>query len=193
MSRKPSSNSTKATGDVATLEIAAQVLKMTASDIAGLEKRGLINHTVDSLGNRLYSLPAIQSLLKPGKPKPRIELRANKGKLKVAELFCGAGGLALGMHHAGLNTILATDWDADCIRTIQQNEIGWNASQGDVSALNLSEFSGKIDVLTGGFPCQAFSYAGNRLGFGDTRGTLFFEYARLVRQLQPSLISHRTH
>jgi DNA (cytosine-5)-methyltransferase 1 len=188
MTSKASHVATKKTGDVATLEIAAQVLNMPASAITGFEKRGLINHTVDPLGNRLYSLPAIQSLISPGQPQPRVELRANKGKLKVAELFCGAGGLALGMHHAGLNTILATDWDADCIRTIQQNEIGWNASQGDVSTLNLSEFSGKIDVLTGGFPCQAFSYAGNRLGFGDTRGTLFFEYARLVRQLQPKLI-----
>ena len=187
---KPRKNQPKPSelGDVATIEIVAQILKVSVAAIANLEKRGLINHTQDADGNRLYSVNAIRMTLNPNKNQKPVVPRAKMGKLSVVELFCGAGGLALGMHNAGLHTVFATDWDKDCIKTIQQNEIGWNASQGDVAELDLGHLAGKVDVLTGGFPCQAFSYAGNRLGFGDTRGTLFFEYARLVRQLRPKLI-----
>lgn len=174
--------------EIASVEVAARILGVSVETIANLEKRGLVNHTKDADGHRLYAVGSIRAILNPSKQQTPVALRAKMGKLSVVELFCGAGGLALGMHNAGLNTIFATDWDKDCITTIQQNELGWNASQGDIAALDLGHLAGEVDVLTGGFPCQAFSYAGNRLGFGDTRGTLFFEYSRLVRQLRPKLI-----
>jgi len=54
--------------------------------------------------------------------------------------------------------------------------------------LDLSEYVGKIDIMVGGFPCQSFSYAGHRLGLADIRGTLFYEYARFIEQVQPRLV-----
>src|SRR5690625_1596898 len=57
-----------------------------------------------------------------------------------------------------------------------------------VSDDNFRSFRGKVDIITGGFPCQAFSIAGNRRGFEDTRGTLFFEIARAIKEIEPSYI-----
>ena len=173
---------------LASAQLVAELLGISLAEIANFEKRGVLNHVLDQAGDRLYSLTSVESLLSPGKALPIKKLQANRGKLSVVELFCGAGGLALGLQQAGLNTIFATDWDSDCIKTIQQNEISWNASQSDIAELDLNMFEGKVDVLTGGFPCQAFSYAGNRRGFGDIRGTLFFEYAQITRQIRPKFI-----
>jgi DNA (cytosine-5)-methyltransferase 1 len=58
----------------------------------------------------------------------------------------------------------------------------------DVSKVDFTEYKDQVDILTGGFPCQAFSYAGNKMGFEDTRGTLFFEYARAVKEINPKII-----
>src|SRR5699024_7177140 len=57
-----------------------------------------------------------------------------------------------------------------------------------VSDDDFRSFRGKVDIITGGFPCQAFSIAGNRRGFEDTRGTLFFEIARAIKEIEPSYI-----
>jgi len=113
------------------------------------------------------------------------------GKIKmekefgVVELFAGAGGLALGLEKAGLNTTLLIEKDSDCVRTLLQNRPKWKALQRDIRHFNFSGI--KADVVTGGFPCQAFSYAGKKLGFEDTRGTLFFEFARAVKEIQPKI------
>ena len=156
--------------------------------LAELEKRGVVNHRRIQ-GEKHYSESELNQFLRPPKAIGTIlPGKARAGHLSVAELFCGAGGLALGLSRAGLNTTLATDWDKDCIETITRNAPEWNPNLANISDLNLNLLKGKVDVLTGGFPCQAFSYAGNRLGFGDTRGTLFYEYARLVKQVRPRLL-----
>lgn len=59
--------------------------------------------------------------------------------------------------------------------------------EGDVREFSCEEYNGKVDVVTGGFPCQAFSYAGKKLGLNDARGTLFYEFARVVQEVQPAL------
>ena len=59
--------------------------------------------------------------------------------------------------------------------------------EGDVKGIDFSSYKGKVDVVSGGFPCQAFSYAGKKLGFEDARGTLFFEFARAVKEIQPKI------
>ena len=101
------------------------------------------------------------------------------------ELFAGAGGLALGLEKAGLNTILLNELDKDCVATLKKNRPNWNIIHGDIKKI---DFNGiKADVLTGGFPCQAFSYAGKRLGFDDIRGTLFFEFVRAVKEIKPKI------
>jgi DNA (cytosine-5)-methyltransferase 1 len=169
-------------------EVLIEHLGITSKRLAELEKRGVVNYRMIE-SQKHYSVTALKHYLNPPKnPDHIVPGVARLGKLVVAELFCGAGGLALGLSRAGLNTTLATDWDKDCIETITRNAPEWNPQQADVTMLNLKQLKGTVDVLTGGFPCQAFSYAGNRLGFGDIRGTLFYEYARLVKQVRPRIL-----
>lgn len=101
------------------------------------------------------------------------------------ELFAGAGGLALGLEKAGLNNILLSELNKHACETLRVNRPDWNVVEGDVANIDFTKHKGEVDVLTGGFPCQAFSYAGKRLGFEDARGTLFFEFARAVKETQP--------
>lgn len=103
----------------------------------------------------------------------------------VIELFAGAGGLALGLEEAGLKAKALIEIDKDAVATLRHNRPDWNVIHADVSKVSFAGMS--ADVVTGGFPCQAFSYAGKGLGFEDTRGTLFYEFARCIKQVQPKL------
>lgn len=103
------------------------------------------------------------------------------------ELFAGAGGLALGMSMAGFSHLLLNEIDHDACQTLTGNRPDWNVEEDDIHNLDFTRYKGKADLLTGGFPCQAFSYAGNKGGFEDTRGTLFFELARAVKEAQPKV------
>lgn len=113
---------------------------------------------------------------------------------KVIELFAGCGGLALGLELAGFETIALNEIDVDAANTLKTNRPNWNVIQEDIQILSQQDlektFSIKkyeLDLLSGGFPCQAFSYAGNRKGFEDTRGTLFSHYAIVLKKLMPKM------
>ncbi|MBQ6782068.1 MAG: DNA (cytosine-5-)-methyltransferase [Treponema sp.] len=108
-------------------------------------------------------------------------------KFNSIELFAGAGGLALGLHEAGFNQILMNEFDHDACETLRKNFKDAEIVEGDVHDIDFSPYKGKIDFLSGGFPCQAFSYAGNQKGFDDARGTLFFELARAIKETQPKV------
>lgn len=103
------------------------------------------------------------------------------------ELFAGGGGLALGMSLAGFHHVLLNEFDTAACKTLKTNKPEWNVIEGDVRHIDFTPLRGKIDFLSGGFPCQAFSYAGKGAGFNDTRGTLFFELARAVKEIQPKV------
>lgn len=114
--------------------------------------------------------------------------------LRTIELFAGAGGLALGIEKAGFETIGLIEFDQDACDTLKKNRPDWNVICEDIekiSCLDLEQYfyikKGELDLLSGGAPCQAFSYAGKRLGFEDTRGTLFFNYALFLKKLQPKM------
>lgn len=109
-----------------------------------------------------------------------------KKNYKSIELFAGAGGLALGLEKSGFNTLALNEIDQDACKTLRHNRPTWNVIEGDISNIDFSDFQ-DIDFLSGGFPCQAFSYAGNQLGFEDTRGTLFFEFARVIKEIKPKV------
>src|SRR5690554_4587511 len=104
----------------------------------------------------------------------------------VVELFAGAGGLALGLERAGFKAKMLNEIDKHACDTLRFNRPNWNVCQSDISKVDFNAYQG-VDVVSGGFPCQAFSYAGKKLGFEDTRGTLFFEFSRAVKELQPKL------
>lgn len=106
---------------------------------------------------------------------------------KSIELFAGAGGMALGMERAGLHHVLLNDFDRYAAATLKKNRPQWHIIHGDVAKIDFTPYRGQVDVLTGGFPCQAFSYAGKKRGLEDTRGTLFYEFARALKETKPNL------
>lgn len=103
------------------------------------------------------------------------------------ELFAGAGGLALGLERAGISHILLNEIDHWACQTLKRNRPNWNVCEDDIKNIDFSQYIGMADIVTGGFPCQAFSYAGKKLGFKDARGTLFFEYARAIKEIMPKI------
>ncbi len=111
------------------------------------------------------------------------------------ELFAGVGGLALGIEKAGFGTLGLIEFDKDASDTLKRNRPDWNVICDDIaniSCLDLENFfhikKGELDLLSGGAPCQAFSYAGKRLGLEDARGTLFYHYALFLQKLQPKIL-----
>ncbi|MBO5177665.1 MAG: DNA cytosine methyltransferase [Lachnospiraceae bacterium] len=110
------------------------------------------------------------------------------------ELFAGAGGLALGVEKAGFNTIGLVEFDKDACDTLRANRPNWNVICDDIANVSIKDLEqlfgvkkGELDLLSGGAPCQAFSYAGKRLGLEDARGTLFYHYAVFLEKLQPKM------
>ncbi len=109
--------------------------------------------------------------------------------IKYIDLFCGIGGLRLGFENAlkQLDLIGSCQFSSDikisAIKAYNQN-FNENLKPTDITTIKANELP-DFDYLLAGFPCQAFSSAGNRLGFEDTRGTLFFDIARILREKKP--------
>lgn len=108
-------------------------------------------------------------------------------KYNAIELFAGAGGLALGLEKAGLNCIALNEIDHWASETLRVNRKHWNVIEDDIKNVSFKDLKGDVDLVTGGFPCQAFSYAGKKLGLNDARGTLFYEFARVVHETKPPI------
>lgn len=105
----------------------------------------------------------------------------------LIELFAGGGGLAIGLERCGFKSVMLNELDKHACDTLRINRPDWNVVQGSIADLDFKGYKDKVDVVTGGFPCQAFSYAGKKLGMEDTRGTLFFEYARCLKEVRPKV------
>lgn len=115
-------------------------------------------------------------------------------KYTTIELFAGAGGLALGIDNAGFDALGLIEFDKDAADTLKCNRPDWHVINDDIaniSELDLLEYfdleKGELDLLSGGAPCQSFSYAGKRLGLEDARGTLFYHYAKFLERLKPKM------
>ena len=110
-----------------------------------------------------------------------------KTAVTAIELFAGAGGIALGLEQAGISTLEYVEFDKACCETLKANRPEWNVICDDIHNVSFKKYKDKVDIVTGGFPCQAFSYAGKKMGFDDTRGTLFHEFARCVKEVRPKM------
>jgi len=167
---------------------------ITGTSLATVRKWG-INRTYPTRTNDkgikgfymedLTNIPAINDMLASCWEQEK-ESTPLRGFTSV-ELFAGAGGLALGMHKAGFKHVLLNEMDEKACQTLQYNHPEWNVLQGDIHKVDFTPLKGKIDFLSGGFPCQAFSYAGKKGGLNDARGTLFFELARAVNEIRPKV------
>lgn len=106
--------------------------------------------------------------------------------LKVAELFAGIGGIGLGFKQAGFDVIWANELDKNACETYKAN-FAHTIINDDMKNLSAEQMP-DIDVLTGGFPCQAFSIAGYQKGFEDDRGNIFFDIMRYIRVKKPRVV-----
>lgn len=108
-------------------------------------------------------------------------------KFKFIDLFAGVGGFRLAMQNLGGKCVFTSEWDKNAQKTYRANfgEVPF----GDITKEETKKFiPDGIDVLCAGFPCQAFSIAGKRGGFEDTRGTLFFDVAEIIKRKKPKAI-----
>lgn len=140
-------------------------------DIADIERAKAQHNAPDSLGMPQFNVFSAQPTEKT-----------------TVELFAGAGGTALGLENAGFKNLMLSEIDGAACDTLRLNRPNWNVVEGDVHELDLTPYAGKVNLLQGGVPCQAFSYAGKSKGFGDTRGTLFFEFSRAISECKPDVI-----
>lgn len=102
---------------------------------------------------------------------------------KMVDLFAGIGGTRLGFHQTGrVSTIFSSEINKYSVTTYKAN-FG-DQPRGNITKIQASEIP-DFDILVAGFPCQAFSLAGKKLGFEDSRGTLFFEVARVIKEKRP--------
>lgn len=105
---------------------------------------------------------------------------------KVAELFAGIGGIGLGFMKAGFEVVWANELDKNACETYRAN-FNHTIINADMKAIS-ADIVPEIDILTGGFPCQAFSIAGYQKGFDDDRGNIFFDIMRYIRAKKPAVV-----
>jgi DNA (cytosine-5)-methyltransferase 1 len=100
------------------------------------------------------------------------------------DLFAGIGGMRIAFEKVGGECVFSSEWDKFAQQTYAAN-FG-DTPHGDITQVELSEVP-RHDILIGGFPCQPFSHAGLKRGFEDTRGTLFFDVARIIDHRKPAM------
>ncbi|MBC7961150.1 MAG: DNA (cytosine-5-)-methyltransferase, partial [Vallitaleaceae bacterium] len=114
-------------------------------------------------------------------------------RYNVLELFAGTGGLASGLEKAGFNTVGLVEIDKYAAESLRINRPSWNVIEGDIIEVanrgiyNYLPPNIEIDLLSGGYPCQSFSYAGQKKGLDDVRGTMFYYYASILEQIMPKM------
>jgi len=119
-------------------------------------------------------------------------VKANR-QYNSVELFAGAGGLALGLELAGFHAQGLVEIDKHAAKTLRDNRPNWNVIEDDIIKVseegikNYLPLNCEIDFVSGGYPCQAFSYAGRKLGLDDVRGTMFFYFAKIIKDLNPKV------
>ena len=172
-----------------TIGEAAIKLNISIDTIRRWDKKGLIKSLRDERNTRVFSLGEIIRIQEKtnGTSKNKFTVLKNKKKYNYTaiELFAGAGGTALGMEYAGIKHVLLNEHDKHACETLRVNMPKWNIIEGDIKEIKFEE--GQADIVQGGFPCQSFSYAGKKMGLDDVRGTLFFEFARCVKEVRPKI------
>lgn len=181
-------------GNLMSVTDASRALNCSVDTIRRWNKLGLIKASRDKNNRRLFNITEIKRLQKKlaGDDNTRYEILKSKKHFKDAtciDLFAGAGGTALGFHNAGIAHVMLNEIDSSAASTLQANSdahnLDWSVLQGDVKDIDFSQFD--AEIIQAGFPCQAFSYAGKSRGFEDTRGTMFFEFARAIKEIKPKI------
>jgi DNA (cytosine-5)-methyltransferase 1 len=139
------------------------------------DEQSALKAAQEALQYRLFSRPEVPF------PEPQ------QAQFSFIDLFAGIGGFRLALQSLGGKCVFSSEWD-------EKAQLTYKANFGDIPFGDISKEVTKqfipdgFDVLCAGFPCQAFSIAGRRGGFEDTRGTLFFEVAEIIRRKKPKAI-----
>jgi len=173
------------------LALTADILSLSKSILLKREKKGILKRQINpATGEKEYKVEDLLQfdiVQKLQQSKWTTEMKVKPLKTyKSIELFAGTGGLALGLERAGFEAVALNEIDKNACKTLRKNRPNWKILEGDIEKFSFKEYK-NIDLIAGGFPCQAFSYAGNKRGFEDTRGTLFFEFARTIKEVQPKI------
>ncbi|MFM8497392.1 MAG: DNA cytosine methyltransferase, partial [Planctomycetia bacterium] len=129
--------------------------------------------------------------LKPTRNGSHLKQTVNGGVPEVWSFFSGAMGLDLGLEMAGIKPTLALEIDPWCCKTIRRNRPSITLVEDSVTKMTgsslreLRGFSGDVELMVGGPPCQSFSPGGKRAALNDPRGNLIYEYFRLISEVRP--------
>jgi DNA (cytosine-5)-methyltransferase 1 len=177
-------------GNYLTLAEASELIGKSKETLRRWDREGKLMAVREPISNyRVYKKEHVLSLfpdfLESQKENHVTNFVEAENHYTVLELFAGAGGLAIGLEKAGIECIALNEIDKWACQTLRKNRPNWNVLEGDIKNFDFSKYNNKADIVTGGFPCQAFSYAGKKLGLADARGTLFYEFARVVKEVNP--------
>lgn len=170
----------------------ADICGVSKETVRRWDKSGKLNALrEDETGYRYYSKSQLETideakLFFGSSEAEQKRVNANRD-YKLIELFAGGGGLAIGLERNGFKSVLLNELDKHACATLRHNRPEWNVVEGSIDKVDFKEYYNKVDTVTGGFPCQAFSYAGKKMGFEDTRGTMFFEFARCLKEVNPKI------
>lgn len=151
------------------------------SDALGLGKGGEKLLRLWEEGTAVPSEQECRKIIDFAKERP-YAANCNSGKFSFIDLFAGIGGIRIPFQELGGVCVFSSEWDRFAQKTYKAN-FG-ETPQGDITKIEASAIP-DFDVLLGGFPCQPFSSAGLKKGFADTRGTLFFEIERILKEKRP--------
>jgi DNA (cytosine-5)-methyltransferase 1 len=175
-----------------TISETAKMLNKSTKTLRRWDEEGKLSAVREPISNyRVYRkaevLELFSDFVQVDVKEPMSNFVEPHNEYTVLELFAGAGGLAIGLENAGLKCIALNEIDKWACQTLRKNRPNWKVLEGDIKDFDFTEYHNSVDVVTGGFPCQAFSYAGKKLGLADARGTLFYEYARVVQEVNPPI------
>ena len=132
---------------------------------------------IDVLENGV-NVDQIQNIVNPAITLP---------KYSFIEVCAGGGGLSSGLMKSGFVPLLLNDNNSDCCKTLKQNHPGANVICGSMDKIDYSQYIDKVDLLTGGVPCQSFSQAGLRKGLDDPRGDLMMKFIEILNLIKPKV------
>ena len=165
--------------DYYTISEVSKILGKNTETLRRWDKKGKLVAVREPMSNyrvyaaeQLHVFPEFRTILEANGQQTNL-VKPNH-KYTALELFAGAGGLGLGLEKAGIQCVALNEIDKWTCQTLRTNRPKWKVIEGDINNFDFSEYANQVDLVTGGFPCQAFSYAGKKLGMQDARGTLFY-------------------
>lgn len=155
--------------DYYSLSEAAEILRKSKETLRRWDRDGKLGAIREPISNyRVYRKEDVNSLIEPllNEIDNTIDnLETPLKEYKVLELFAGAGGLAIGLEKSGIKCAALNEIDKWACKTLRTNRPNWNVLEGNIKGFNFTEYKNQVEIVTGGFPCQAFSYAGKKTRF----------------------------